>query len=42
VVFCGTLEICWFLSLEIIIDSANEMAAINDSHLNIVIFGFEQ
>jgi hypothetical protein len=42
VVFCGILEIRWFLPSGIIIDSANEMAAINDSHLNIVIFGFEQ
>ncbi len=41
-VFCGTLEICWLVPLEIIIDSANDMAAINDSHLNMDIYSFEQ
>ncbi len=33
-VFRGTLEIWWFVSLEIIIDSANDMAAISISQLN--------
>ncbi len=42
VVFCGTLEICWFVSLKIIDDSANDMAAINISHLNKVINGLEE
>jgi len=41
VVFCGTLEICWFVSLKIIDDSANDMAAINISHLNKVINSLE-
>ncbi len=42
VVFCGTLEICWFVSLTIIDDSANDMAATNISHLNNVINGLEE
>ncbi len=33
-VFCGILKICWFVPLEIIIDSANDMAAISISQLN--------
>ena len=41
-VFCGTLEICWFVSLKIIDDPANDMAAINSSHLNKVINGLEE
>jgi hypothetical protein len=41
VVFCGTLEICWFVSLKIIDDPANDMAAINISHLNKVINSLE-
>ncbi len=40
-VFCGTLEICWLVLLEIIIDSVNDMAAINISHLNKDIYSFE-
>ncbi len=42
VVFCGTLEICWFVPLTIIIDSANDMAAISISHVNKVINGLEE
>ena len=34
VLFCGTVEICSLLSLEIIIDSVNDIAAISISHLN--------
>jgi hypothetical protein len=41
VVFCGTLEICWFLPIEIIIDSVNDMAAISSSHLNKDIYSLE-
>ena len=41
-VFCGTLEICWFVSLKTIDDPANDMAAINISHLNKVINGLEE
>jgi hypothetical protein len=31
VVLCGTLEIVWFLPVDIIIDSVNDMAAISKS-----------
>jgi hypothetical protein len=31
VVLCGTLEICWLLPVEVIIDSVNDMAAISKS-----------
>ncbi len=37
-VFCGTVEICWLVPLKTIIDSANDMAAISDSHLNMDIY----
>ena len=40
-VFCGTLEICWFVSLKIIDDPANDMAVINISHVNMVINSLE-
>ncbi len=42
VVFCGTLVFCWFLPLEIIIDSANDMVAISINHLNKDICSLEQ
>jgi hypothetical protein len=42
VVFCGTVEICWFVSLNIIDDPANDMAAISISHLNNVINGLKE
>ncbi len=41
IVFCGTLEIRWFVPLGIVIDSANDMAAISISHLNKVINSLE-
>ncbi len=34
VLFCGTVEICSLLPLEIIIDSVNDIAAMSISHLN--------
>ena len=40
-VFCGILEICWFVSLKIIDDPANDMAVINISHVNMVINSLE-
>ncbi len=40
-VFCGTVEICWLVPLEIIIDSDNVMAAISISHVSKDIYSFE-
>ncbi len=34
VLFCGTVEICFLISVEIINGSVNDMAAISISHLN--------
>ena len=41
-VFRDSVETCWLVPLEIIIDSANDMAAISISHLNKVITSLEE